>query len=151
MPSSPDVPSLQTILSHLSSDTAGFGASTLSTLTVIPAPPTHPPASVCFSFTVTPEMLNPFGALHGGCAALLVDATTTLALLAHGSPAAGSSIDLNVQYLAAAHQDDELHIVATVEKRGRNLAFTRCTGTRLSDGKDVFVGRHVKFLAAPKL
>ncbi|KAJ3166746.1 Acyl-coenzyme A thioesterase 13 [Geranomyces variabilis] len=135
---------LVALLEVLAAPTAGYGYDVLASLSLVATTP----RSATFSLPLDASHLNPFGALHGACAALLVDATTTLALVAAGCPP-GSSVDLTTQYYSAAREGDVLTVVATVEKRGSSLAYTRCVGS--VDGKEVFAGSHVKFVREAKL
>lgn len=45
---------------------------------------------------VSEELINPFGFLHGGCTATLVDMVTTAALAATPRGLRGVSVDLNI-------------------------------------------------------
>ncbi|PIO60542.1 hypothetical protein TELCIR_17959 [Teladorsagia circumcincta] len=47
-------------------------------------------------FEVTPAMTNPWGGLHGGCTATLVDVVTTAACLVTPRGKPGVSVDLHV-------------------------------------------------------
>jgi len=77
-------------------------------------------------FEVKEEHTNPFGTLHGGCTASLVDIVTTAAILAkEGNTHPGVSVDLTVSYLAPAKIGETVVLDASVIKFGRSMAFTK--------------------------
>lgn len=127
------------------------------------------------TFLVGPHHCNTFKTLHGGAISTLVDIVGTLAILgstrdhkalasATHSQVAGVSVDLNVSFLNAARNDDELSVsgamaigrraqrtlttplcrAGRVLKRGKSLAFTEVTIQRKKDGVLVATGRHTK-------
>merc|ERR1712070_323047 len=77
-----------------------------------------------FSFPCKKEYLNPLGKLHGGCVATLVDILGTAAIIAvdrQNRP--GVTTDLNVTYMDDASEGQDLTVVSTVLKCGKDLAF----------------------------
>ncbi|VDD89694.1 unnamed protein product [Enterobius vermicularis] len=97
---------------------------------------------------VSEELINPFGFLHGGCTATLVDMVTTAALAATPRGLRGVSVDLNISYLAAAKLGETIVIDASVLRSGKNLAFTRADIFRKSDNALIAVGQHTKAFPA---
>ena len=110
-------------------------------------------------FPVARHAQNRYGALHGGCAATLVDVVSTAALLTVcGDP--GVSASLNVIYASPGPGGTDVDVEARVLKHGRSLAFLEVSiWTRGGDGegkgkdadaaadrKLVAKGSHVKFL-----
>jgi len=102
-------------------------------------------------FEVTKDLTNSWDTLHGGCTATLVDNVTTIAVLAHDTNKhPGVSVDLKVSYLAAAKLGETVVMDASVEKRGRNLVFTRADLYEKSKNKLIAFAHHVKaFPPAP--
>uniref|UniRef100_A0A0N5AQ08 Acyl-coenzyme A thioesterase 13 n=1 Tax=Syphacia muris TaxID=451379 RepID=A0A0N5AQ08_9BILA len=93
---------------------------------------------------VTNELVNPYGTLHGGCTATLVDIVTTMALTATPRAQPGVSVDLSVSYLAAAKLGETIVVDASVLRAGKMLAYTRADVFRKSDNALVAVGQHTK-------
>ncbi|CAD6195279.1 unnamed protein product [Caenorhabditis auriculariae] len=93
---------------------------------------------------VREEMTNPFGTLHGGCTATLIDVFTTGALLCTERGAPGVSVDLHVSYMAAAKAGEILVLDSVVAKQGKSMAFTKADVYRKSDNVLVATGLHTK-------
>lgn len=68
-------------------------------------------------FTVRPDMLNGFGALHGGVTFSAADTAFALACNSHGRQSVGLSV--TIDYLAAGRPGD----VITVEAREESLGY----------------------------
>ena len=69
------------------------------------------------------ELRQPYGLLHGGATASLIDTTTAFAIL--GNLAEGemaSTVDLTIQYLRP-HTEGELVCTAKVTRAGKRLLF----------------------------
>ncbi|AWM32824.1 hydroxyphenylacetyl-CoA thioesterase PaaI [Hymenobacter nivis] len=73
------------------------------------------PGYACLTLAVRPEMLNGFGALHGGVTFAAADTAFGLACNSHGRQAVGLSV--TIDYLAAGRPGD----VLTVEAREESL------------------------------
>nr|CDJ94520.1 Thioesterase superfamily domain containing protein [Haemonchus contortus] len=95
-------------------------------------------------FEVTPAMTNPWGGLHGGCTATLVDVVTTLACLVTPRGKPGVSVDLHVTYLAAIREGDTVIMDAEVIKAGKTLAFTRADVILKEGNRIAATGLHTK-------
>ena len=67
------------------------------------------------------EHVNPYGALHGGCTASLVDILGSAAVAFGNEAECGVAVSLDVQYASAARKGDELEWEATILKRGKRL------------------------------
>ena len=98
---------------------------------------------VC-ELTVTNELANNYGTLHGGCISTLVDVVGTMALLGVDPSRAGVSVEMNQSFCAAARIGDPIRAVGTVVRYGRTLGFSEVTVANAS-GKTVAIGRHTKF------
>uniref|UniRef100_A0AC35U9L3 4HBT domain-containing protein n=2 Tax=Rhabditophanes sp. KR3021 TaxID=114890 RepID=A0AC35U9L3_9BILA len=99
---------------------------------------------------VTEELTNPFGSLHGGCSATLIDIVTTLALIAHPKCAPGVSVDLHVSYLAGAKIGETIIVEGSVLKSGNKVAFTEGKIYNKSNNALVASGLHTKAFPPPK-
>ncbi|KAF8464967.1 HotDog domain-containing protein [Russula ochroleuca] len=81
-------------------------------------------ARVVCEVTVAEDMLNPEGSLHGGCAAFLIDACTTLVFLA-AARCAGVSATMNIVYHAPAAPGAKLRIVNSAIAMGARIMSAR--------------------------
>jgi acyl-coenzyme A thioesterase 13 len=95
--------------------------------------------------TVTRELTNRFGTLHGGAIATIVDVLTTAALLTM-TTRGGVSVELSCAYCAPATLEETVRVECEVVKMGKTLAWMECRMTRASDGEVVATGKHTKFL-----
>lgn len=91
------------------------------------------------------EHTNRGGFLHGGLTATLVDAVSTMALMATENGVPGLSVDLNVSYLKAAKTGEEIIINAETLKAGKNLAFLSVYITNKESGDLIARGSHTKY------
>lgn len=110
--------------------------------------------AIAVRFRVHHTHLNGGQTLHGGCIATLIDVLTSIALRKHHREGrSGVTASLTVECVNAAFEHDELVIVATVHKVGKNLAFTSAHLRRERDDATIATGAHVKFLgdSAPTL
>ena len=99
---------------------------------------------VTCELTVTEDLTNNYGTLHGGCISLLVDIVGTMALLGVDPSRAGVSVEMNQSFCTAAPCGDTITATGTVTRYGRTLGFTEVT-LQNSSSKVVAVGRHTKF------
>ncbi|KAI6040402.1 HotDog domain-containing protein [Pisolithus marmoratus] len=86
---------------------------------------------VVFEITVEEDMVNPNGALHGGCSALLIDNCSRmpmilLGLLTTGRAEFAVSKSLNILYHAPAMVGDGLRIVCTTLSCGSRILTSCC-------------------------
>lgn len=106
--------------------------------------------TVLTRLTLTPVHLNSRGGLHGAVSATIVDFTTGLAIASWDlRPATGASVDMNISFLNAAKEADELEVESTAEKVGGSLSFVRIRIMKVrEDGERtlVTVGQHTKYL-----
>jgi acyl-CoA thioesterase len=82
---------------------------------------------------VRPEMVNGFGACHGGIAFSLADSALAFASNTHGRVTV--SVENSIRYPAPIAPGDVLTATAVQETAGRRLAFFNVTVTR--DSGDV--------------
>ncbi|KAH9832956.1 HotDog domain-containing protein [Rhodofomes roseus] len=78
---------------------------------------------VVFEVTVSQDMCNAHNMMHGGCAAFLVDACTSVALVVQGLVTGGAldlvSQSLDTTYHAGAKLGDALNVVCTTVSSGK--------------------------------
>jgi acyl-CoA thioesterase len=91
------------------------------------------PNAATVRMTVRPEMVNGFGACHGGIAFSLADSALAFASNTHGRVTV--SVENSIRYPVAIAVGDVLTATAVQETAGRRLAFFNVTVTR--DGGDV--------------
>jgi acyl-coenzyme A thioesterase 13 len=109
------------------------------------------PDGVECTLTVTPQLTNNYGTLHGGATATLVDIVGTLALLGRDPTRPGVSVEMNQSFCAAAKEGEQLLLSGQVLRYGRSLGFTEVTiraqAANGSPGKLIAIGRHTKMFA----
>jgi uncharacterized protein (TIGR00369 family) len=82
--------------------------------------------ALSFRYRIRKEMTNPFGTLHGGISAGIIDDAIGATVFSLGDDAAYKTINLNVDYFAAAVEGDSIIAVATILKRGKQLIHAQC-------------------------
>ena len=84
-----------------------------------------------------PELDQPQGLVHGGAIASLLDAVVVPAVgAAYGREVRFSTVDMHVQYMSAAKQED-LIAEGWVTKRGRSVLFCESEAIGATSGKVV--------------
>ncbi|GAA5924089.1 PaaI family thioesterase [Sporobolomyces koalae] len=106
-------------------------------------------STVTLSITVTEDMCNPLGNLHGGCGAWLVDHCSSFALLALAGDGerwttSGVSTNLNLNYLKAAPIGTRLKIVTEVLNFGRVTSLLETKIFNAETNQLLTVGWHTK-------
>lgn len=98
--------------------------------------------------TVNERMVNSKGGLHGSVSATIVDWAGGMAIASTGALKTGVSTDIHVSYVSTANEGDVLSIEATVNKVGRNLAYTDVKiYKRKGDRRSVVAsGSHTKYI-----
>lgn len=97
------------------------------------------------AFVVRAEMLNPAGLAHGGALAAMLDEALGMLLSLHGGKHFFASINLAVDYLTAARQDDTLTATAHVVRAGGRLAHAEAS---LHNAEGVLVAKCTSNLVA---
>jgi len=82
--------------------------------------------SLAFQYTVRAEMTNPFGTLHGGVTAAIIDDAIGATLIAYGGPEFHVTINLGVDYFAAAREGDVVIAETRVIKKGSQIVNAQC-------------------------
>ena len=82
--------------------------------------------SLTFQYTVRHEMTNPFGTLHGGIIAAMIDDAIGATLISYGEPNFYVSINLVVDYLASAREGDIILAKTAITKKGDQVVNAQC-------------------------
>ncbi|TFK46949.1 hypothetical protein OE88DRAFT_841592 [Heliocybe sulcata] len=98
--------------------------------------------------TVEKDMTNPYGTLHGACAAYLVDLCTSVPLvalgIATGIDGSGMSQSMDIIYHSAAPVGCRLRIEATTLTIGGRIMAARCEMLNKKNGKLLISATHTK-------
>jgi acyl-coenzyme A thioesterase 13 len=86
------------------------------------------------AYTVRPDFLNPAGVMHGGIYATMLDDTLGAAVYALGGEYMFTTLNLNIDYLAAAKLGDTVTITAHIIRAGKNIVHCEARLTN-NDGK----------------
>lgn len=82
--------------------------------------------SLTFQHTIRKEMTNPFGTLHGGITAAVIDDAIGATLIAYGEPFFYVSVNLVVDYLSAAREGDVILAETAIIKKGTQVVNAQC-------------------------
>lgn len=82
--------------------------------------------SIVFEYTIRKEMTNPFGTLHGGVTAAIIDDAIGATLISYGEPYFYVSVNLAVDYLSSAREGDIILAQTTIIKKGRQIVNAQC-------------------------
>ena len=74
------------------------------------------------SWTPTPDMANPFGSVHGGIVATVIDEVTGAAVMSTIEAGSAPTVSLNVEYLHAIPIGGTYTAVGEVVRMGRAMA-----------------------------
>jgi uncharacterized protein (TIGR00369 family) len=101
------------------------------------------------SWTPTPDMANPFGSVHGGIIATIIDEASGAALVSAIESATAPTVSLNVEYLYAIPIGSSYTVIGEIVRRGRALAIVdaRIVG---EDGKIFARGTCIFQIPRPK-
>ena len=78
------------------------------------------------SYIVRKEMTNPYGILHGGITAGIIDDLIGATVYILGLNARYTTINNNIDYFAPANEGDEISAKTTVIKQGRTIINLQC-------------------------
>ncbi|KGO91416.1 PaaI family thioesterase [Flavobacterium subsaxonicum] len=82
--------------------------------------------SLAFQHTIRKEMTNPFGTLHGGVTAAIIDDAIGATLIAYGEPFFHVTINLAIDYFASAKEGDVIIAQTAVIKKGKQIVNAQC-------------------------
>ena len=74
------------------------------------------------SWTPTPDMANPFGSVHGGIIATLIDEVTGAAVMSSIESGSAPTVSLNVEYLHPIPIGGTYTVVGEIVRMGRAMA-----------------------------
>ncbi|KAJ6476211.1 HotDog domain-containing protein [Mycena sanguinolenta] len=133
------------------SEKLGFGDSVVRGLVVVHASvdnkadePLKQEGRVVCELTVTEDMLNGGGNVHGGCSAFLIDVCSTLSLMAFNSNINTVSQSLNIVYHSPATLGEKLRIVNTTMTVGARAMSARTEIWNVTKHRLVASGVHIK-------
>ncbi|RYG20926.1 MAG: PaaI family thioesterase [Chitinophagaceae bacterium] len=78
------------------------------------------------SYNVRKEMTNPYGILHGGITAGIIDDLIGATVYILGLNARYTTVNNNIDYFASAHEGDEITAKTSVVKQGRTIINLQC-------------------------
>ncbi len=76
---------------------------------------------------VRPEMTNPFGTLHGGISAAMIDDAVGVAMYSYGESASYITVSNSIDYFSTAQQNETVLIETEVIKKGKQLSNVECS------------------------
>lgn len=79
-----------------------------------------------FEFTIRHEMTNPFGGLHGGVAAAIIDDIIGATLFSLGEEKRYTTINNVIDYFAVASEGEKIIAETAIIKKGRTIANLQC-------------------------
>jgi acyl-coenzyme A thioesterase 13 len=82
--------------------------------------------SLTFQHTIRKEMTNPFGTLHGGITAAIIDDAIGATLISYGEAYFYVSVNLVIDYLSAAREGDVVLADTAIIKKGNQLVNAQC-------------------------
>jgi len=77
-------------------------------------------------YTVRKEMTNPYGILHGGITAGIIDDLIGATIYVMGMQARYTTVNNSIDYFAPANEGDEITAKTTVIKQGRRIINVQC-------------------------
>lgn len=101
------------------------------------------------SLTVKKEMTNPYGNIHGGMMALVMDEVIGWAVVSLEAPQHYTSLNLNVDFLYAIREGERLVAQAHIVRAGKKIVHAECVirnteGTLLAKGSSNLVVTSMK-------
>lgn len=114
-----------------------------------------PPPRVSFRFTITPEMCNNNGDLHGGCATTCIDALTSVLIATISQPGFyslfGVSRNLSATFFRPVPRGTDVRLVCNVVNAGKRMAALRAKLHRVDTGELCVMGENDKVNTDPPL
>uniref|UniRef100_A0A7N0V2W3 Acyl-coenzyme A thioesterase 13 n=1 Tax=Kalanchoe fedtschenkoi TaxID=63787 RepID=A0A7N0V2W3_KALFE len=105
------------------------------------------PGRLICSMKVPARLVSGGGFLQGGATATMVDLVGSLAMFTTGVTVAGVSVEINLSYLDAAFEGEEVEIEARVLRVGKAVGVVSVEIRKKRTGKIVAQGRHTLYLA----
>ena len=83
--------------------------------------------SITVDILVRKEMTNPFGTIHGGIIALIIDEVIGATVFTLNIPYASVSVNLNVDFLQSSKEGETITAKSKVIRRGRTIINVECS------------------------
>jgi uncharacterized protein (TIGR00369 family) len=99
------------------------------------------------SWTPTPDMANPFGSVHGGIIATVIDESCGAALMPLIEAPSAPTVSLNVEYLHAVQIGGTYTVIGEIVRRGRAMAIA---DARILDEEGKMLVRGTCFFQLPR-
>jgi uncharacterized protein (TIGR00369 family) len=99
------------------------------------------------SWTPTPDMANPFGSVHGGIIATVVDEACGAALMPSIDAASAPTVSLRVEYLHPVTVGRTYTVSSSVVRKGRAMAIV---DAHVHDGQGTVLARGTCFFQIPR-
>ncbi|XP_016718676.1 acyl-coenzyme A thioesterase 13 isoform X2 [Gossypium hirsutum] len=87
--------------------------------------------------------------LHSGAVATFVDLVSSAAIYTAGGTFVGTSVEINISFMDAAHADEDIEIEAKALHVGKAVAVLSAEFRKKSNGKIIAQGRHTMYLPLP--
>lgn len=79
-----------------------------------------------FQYTIRHEMTNPFGTLHGGITAAIIDDAIGATMICYGEPFFYVTINNAIDYFASAKEHDIIIAETNIIKKGNTIVNAQC-------------------------
>jgi uncharacterized protein (TIGR00369 family) len=99
------------------------------------------------SWKPTPDMANPFGSVHGGIIATVIDESTGAALMPLIETPSAPTVSLNVEFLHPVSVGGTYTVVSDVVRRGRAMAIV---DARILDEEGKMLVRGTSYFQIPR-
>jgi uncharacterized protein (TIGR00369 family) len=99
------------------------------------------------AWTPTPDMANPFGSVHGGIIATVIDESTGAALMPLIETPSAPTVSLNVEYLYPVAVGGTYRVLSDVARKGRAMAIV---DARIVDAEGKVLVRGTSFFQVPR-
>lgn len=99
------------------------------------------------SWTPTPDMANPFGSVHGGIVATVIDESCGAALMPLIETPSAPTVSLNVEYLHPVSVGGTFSVLSEVVRKGRAMAIV---DSRIVDAEGTMLARGTCFFQVPR-
>ena len=99
------------------------------------------------SWSPTPDMANPFGSVHGGIIAMVIDESCGAALMPLIDTPSAPTVSLNVEYLHPVPIGGTYRIVSEIVRKGRAMAIA---DSRILNDEGTMLVRGTCFFQIPR-
>lgn len=84
------------------------------------------PGNLVFQYFIRKEMTNPFGTLHGGIIAAIIDDAIGATLISFGEPFFYVTVNLSIDYFASSKENDVIIASTFINKKGNTIVNAQC-------------------------